>query len=168
VRGAWTQKLYLFIVLHISIWGAWSFVWGAKPTKAPRSDGTACHILDIPLASIPPHGTTIIRLITITFGRVRRTIAHFLVTVVKAVLQTIAYKRWLVWWPIARWWRFEIWENDFFSKYWQKHTNELCENCWSVKIKRKRAKNSKNVMNSTTLMAYRTLVKFWNLRKEMF
>jgi len=27
-------------VFHISIWGAWSFVWGAKPTKAPRGDGT--------------------------------------------------------------------------------------------------------------------------------
>jgi len=24
-----------------SIWEAWSFVWGAKPTKAPRCDGTA-------------------------------------------------------------------------------------------------------------------------------
>jgi len=22
-------------------WGAWSFVWGAKPPKAPRGDGTA-------------------------------------------------------------------------------------------------------------------------------
>jgi len=22
-------------VLHVSIWGAWSFVWGAKPTKGP-------------------------------------------------------------------------------------------------------------------------------------
>jgi len=21
-------------------WGAWSFVWGDKPTKAPRGDGT--------------------------------------------------------------------------------------------------------------------------------
>jgi len=28
-------------VFHISIWGAWSCVWGAKPTKAPRGDGTA-------------------------------------------------------------------------------------------------------------------------------
>jgi len=28
-------------VFHVSIWGAWSFVWGAKPTKAaPRGDGT--------------------------------------------------------------------------------------------------------------------------------
>ena len=34
-REAWKQKLYLFIVFHISIWGAWSFVWGSKPTKAP-------------------------------------------------------------------------------------------------------------------------------------
>ena len=36
-------ELHWFIVFHISIWrGAWSFVWGDKPTKAhPRSDGTA-------------------------------------------------------------------------------------------------------------------------------
>jgi len=27
-------------VFHVSIWGAWSFAWGAKPTKAPRGDGT--------------------------------------------------------------------------------------------------------------------------------
>jgi len=27
-------------LFHISIWGTWSFVWGAKPTKAPRDDGT--------------------------------------------------------------------------------------------------------------------------------
>jgi len=28
-------------VFHVSIWGAWSFVWGAKPTKAaPRGNGT--------------------------------------------------------------------------------------------------------------------------------
>jgi len=25
----------MFIVFHVSIWGAWRFVWGAKPTKAP-------------------------------------------------------------------------------------------------------------------------------------
>jgi len=24
----------------ILIWGVWSFVWGAKPTKAPGGDGT--------------------------------------------------------------------------------------------------------------------------------
>jgi len=35
------QKLNLFIVFHISIWEAWSFVWGAKPTKVPRGHGTA-------------------------------------------------------------------------------------------------------------------------------
>ena len=30
------QKLHWFIVFHVSIWGgAWSFVWGTKPTKAP-------------------------------------------------------------------------------------------------------------------------------------
>jgi len=29
------------MVLHISIWGAWSFVWEAKPPKSPRGDGTA-------------------------------------------------------------------------------------------------------------------------------
>jgi len=28
-------------VFHVSIWGAWSFVWGAKHPKAPRGDGTA-------------------------------------------------------------------------------------------------------------------------------
>jgi len=28
-------------VFHISIWWGWSFVWGAKPTKEPRGDGTA-------------------------------------------------------------------------------------------------------------------------------
>jgi len=27
-------------VFHVSIWGAWSFVWGAKLTKTPRGDGT--------------------------------------------------------------------------------------------------------------------------------
>jgi len=43
-RGAWHseiwQKLHWFEVFHISIWGAWSFVWGAKPTIDPRGDGT--------------------------------------------------------------------------------------------------------------------------------
>jgi len=28
-------------VFLISIWGAWNFVWGAKPTKDLRGDGTA-------------------------------------------------------------------------------------------------------------------------------
>jgi len=27
-------------VFHISIWGDWIFVWGAKPTKDPRGEGT--------------------------------------------------------------------------------------------------------------------------------
>jgi len=27
-------------VIHISIGGAWMFVWGTQPTKAPRDDGT--------------------------------------------------------------------------------------------------------------------------------
>jgi len=27
-------------LFHISVWGGWSFVWGAKHTKAPRGDGT--------------------------------------------------------------------------------------------------------------------------------
>jgi len=27
-------------VFHVSIWGAWRFVWGDKPPKAPRGDGT--------------------------------------------------------------------------------------------------------------------------------
>ena len=27
-------------MFHVSIWRAWSFVWGAKAIKAPRSDGT--------------------------------------------------------------------------------------------------------------------------------
>ena len=27
-------------MFHVSIWVAWSFVWGAKPPKAPRGDGT--------------------------------------------------------------------------------------------------------------------------------
>jgi len=28
-------------VFHVSIWGTWSFVWGAKLIKAtPRGDGT--------------------------------------------------------------------------------------------------------------------------------
>jgi len=26
-------------VFHVPIWGSWSFVWGDKPTKAPRGDG---------------------------------------------------------------------------------------------------------------------------------
>jgi len=41
VRGDWHsknwQKLHWFIVFHVSIWGVWSFVWGAKPL---RGDGT--------------------------------------------------------------------------------------------------------------------------------
>jgi len=44
VRGTWHSKcwqtLHRFILLHVWIWGAWSFVWGAKLTKAPRGDGT--------------------------------------------------------------------------------------------------------------------------------
>jgi len=28
-------------MFHISFEGAWIFVWAAKPTKAPRGDGTA-------------------------------------------------------------------------------------------------------------------------------
>jgi len=28
-------------VFHVSVWGAWSFVWEAKLTVAPRGDGTA-------------------------------------------------------------------------------------------------------------------------------
>jgi len=27
-------------VFHVSIWRAWSFVWGAKITKDPGDDGT--------------------------------------------------------------------------------------------------------------------------------
>jgi len=27
-------------VFHISIWGVWSFIWGAKSTKDPHGDGT--------------------------------------------------------------------------------------------------------------------------------
>jgi len=32
-------------MFHISIWGAWSFVWRAKPTKAPpwRRDWVQLH-----------------------------------------------------------------------------------------------------------------------------
>ena len=26
---------------HITIWGSWCFVWGTKPTKVSRGDGTA-------------------------------------------------------------------------------------------------------------------------------
>jgi len=37
-------KLHCVTVFHIGIWGTWSIVWGAKPTKAPRGDGTAFHI----------------------------------------------------------------------------------------------------------------------------
>ena len=31
-------------MFHILIWGTWSFVWGDKPTKAPRGDGTGWEI----------------------------------------------------------------------------------------------------------------------------
>ena len=31
-------------MFHILIWGTWSFVWGDKPTKAPRGDGTGWKI----------------------------------------------------------------------------------------------------------------------------
>ena len=38
-RGAWHsknwQKLHLFILFHVSIWGAWSFAWGDKLRKSP-------------------------------------------------------------------------------------------------------------------------------------
>jgi len=27
-------------VFHVSLWGAWRFVWGTKPTKAPPGDDT--------------------------------------------------------------------------------------------------------------------------------
>jgi len=43
-RGYWHskiwQKRHWFIAFHISVWGTWNFVLGAKPTKAPRGDGT--------------------------------------------------------------------------------------------------------------------------------
>jgi len=43
VRGAWHSKnwqnLNWFVVFHFSIWGAWSFVWGAKPPKPPSAMG---------------------------------------------------------------------------------------------------------------------------------
>ena len=36
------QKLNWFIVFHVSIWGAWSFLWGRlSPQKRPRDNGTA-------------------------------------------------------------------------------------------------------------------------------
>jgi len=35
-------------MFHISVWGAWSFVWGAKPTKAPSGDGTATQMENTP------------------------------------------------------------------------------------------------------------------------
>jgi len=49
---------------------------------------------------------------------VRRTIAHFLVTLVRTVIVAIAYPRW---WHIARWWRFGIWEINFFQNIDKKH-----------------------------------------------
>jgi len=36
--------------------GAWGFVWGAKPTKDPRSDGTAC---DWPAGRMRPTGRSL-------------------------------------------------------------------------------------------------------------
>jgi len=32
-------------VFHVSIWGALSFVWGAKPPKAPRCDRTVTFVV---------------------------------------------------------------------------------------------------------------------------
>jgi len=39
--GAWHLKINQnsFIVFHVSIWGAYSFVLGDKPTKAPVATG---------------------------------------------------------------------------------------------------------------------------------
>jgi len=37
-----STELYCFI---FQFWGAWSIVWGAKPTKAPRGDGTVANPL---------------------------------------------------------------------------------------------------------------------------
>jgi len=36
-------------MFHVSIWEAWSFVWGDKPTKAPpsRGDGTVSQSTDV-------------------------------------------------------------------------------------------------------------------------
>jgi len=28
------------MLFHVSIWGAWSFVWGVSPPKPPHGDGT--------------------------------------------------------------------------------------------------------------------------------
>ena len=38
------QKLYLFVVFHVSIWGGLELCWGAKPTKAPHGDGTVWEV----------------------------------------------------------------------------------------------------------------------------
>ena len=47
------QKIYQFIAFHVSHWGAWSFVWGAKPTKAPRSDVTGYQQTSISKTVLP-------------------------------------------------------------------------------------------------------------------
>jgi len=37
-------------VFHVSVWGDWGFVLGAKPTKAPRGDGTGSGFISTALA----------------------------------------------------------------------------------------------------------------------
>jgi len=54
-RGKWYSQIHWFIVFHISYWGAWSFVWGAKPTKDPRSDVTGYQQTSISKIVLPNH-----------------------------------------------------------------------------------------------------------------
>jgi len=39
-------------VFHVAIWGAWSFVWGAKPTKAPPWRWDCCKRLGLVIITL--------------------------------------------------------------------------------------------------------------------
>jgi len=58
-RGDWRsqilQNIHWFIVIHISHWGDWSFVWGDKATKSPRGNGTGYQQPSISKTVLPNH-----------------------------------------------------------------------------------------------------------------
>ena len=56
-KGAWhltlTKVALIYNVSYFNFGGAWSFIWGDKPTKAPRDDGTGLTWQRVP-RSLPP------------------------------------------------------------------------------------------------------------------
>jgi len=121
-----------------------------KHASIPRPFTTKTYAYQPPFA-------TIIRLVTITFERITWTLTSDLIRIIITVLHSIAY---IWWWHIACWWRFGIWEINVSQNIDKKYKN-MSQIKMLVKMKFKRAKNSKNLSISTKLMTHRTLVKIW-------